>query len=412
MDRGAVTRFTAEKLRKSHLLTRAWRLWRGGQQGRAIRREYRDAMAAFRAAGGRDEDLTAAAMWHRVLQRLRRRGIDMTSRRKPLHILYATKPSDWEPHNIPPAIEKVAACTTYYAYQRLPDLKAASTAVTRRQCDDDLVAFVREVHRTQPVDVFLSYLCGVHLSGKAVAAIGDLGIATALFHLDDRLHFDTSQVTGFLSGPKAVAADYDVCLTASDDSIVKYANAGGRAVLWPEGANPDVFRPVDGPFQFDVSFVGARYGHRALLIDYLRRHGIKVSCFGAGWEHGGVSQERMVEIFSRSRVTLGFGYIGYSEEQHFKGRDFEVPMSGGLYLTSANRYLPLVYEIGREIVTYDDPVDCLAQVRKLLADSARSEAIRKAGLERARSCHTWQHRIQQAIDGFCGLPPVLVRDGA
>jgi spore maturation protein CgeB len=80
-------------------------------------------------------------------------------------------------------------------------------------------------------------------------------------------------------------------------------------------------------------------------------------------------------------------------------------MSGGLYLTSANRYLPLAYEIGREIVVYQNPSDCLTKIRSLLADPKRSEEIRAAGLQRARACHTWQHRIEQMIDGLCSLAP-------
>jgi glycosyltransferase involved in cell wall biosynthesis len=393
------------RLRSSVLLSRAWRVWRGGQQGRAIRREYHSYAEAFERAGGKRADLTAPMMWGKVCERLRARGITLGDTGRPLHILYATKPSPWEPHNIPPAIEKIGECSRYYVRERLPDAAKLPPAIARERCDEDFVRFVRELHARKPIDIVLSYLCGSHLSGKAVAEVGRLGIATALFHLDDRLHFDSSRLTGFASGPKGVATDYDVVLTVSDDSIVKYAALGARAVFWPEGANPDAFHPAPGPFQFDVSFVGAKYGHRGILVDFLRRRGVNVACFGAGWENGGVSQERMVEIFSRSRVTLGFGYIGYSDEQHFKGRDFEVPMSGGLYLTSANRYLAHVYDIGREILTYESPADCLTQIRRLLADPDRAETIRAAGLARARAYHTWQHRIQQMIDGFCGLGP-------
>jgi hypothetical protein len=344
-------------------------------------------------------------MWGRVCERLRSRGIAVGVAERPLHILYASKPSPWEPHNIPPAIARIGECSTYYVRERLPEVSNLSPSIARDRCDDDFVRFVRELHARKPIDIVLSYLCGSHLSGTAVAEVGQLGIATALFHLDDRLHFDPRGYPGFACGPKAVANDYDVCLTVSDDSIVKYAALGARAVFWPEGANPDAFRPAPGPFQFDVSFVGAKYGHRGILVDYLRRNGVNVACFGAGWENGGVSQGRMVEIFSRSRITLGFGYIGYSDEQHFKGRDFEVPMSGGLYLTSANRYLPHVYDIGREIVTYENQAGCLSRIRELLADPEGAEAIRAAGHARARACHTWQHRVQQMIDGFRGLAP-------
>lgn len=389
-------------------LTRLWRVVRGSIQGALIRRDHRRHLRQYQKAGGRAADLEEDRVWMQVLGRLQERGVDLATRRQPLHVLYATKPSGWEPHNIPPAISSVADLSLYYLYERIPNAQTMGDRALRQLCDADLFAFVSDLHRQRPIDVMLSYLCGTQLSAAVVQRINSMGIATALFHLDDRLHFDATAHNGFASGPAAVAAAYDVCLTASDDSIVKYAVRGGRAVLWPEGGNPDIFRPLQTPRIYDVAFVGARYGHRSLIIDYLRRHGLHVACFGAGWEQGGVSGERMVEIFSQSRIVLGFGYIGYSEEQHFKGRDFEVPMCGCVYLTSANRYVEQVYDVGREILVYRDPADCLRIIRELLADPTRCEAIRTAARRRALASHTWRHRIEYLLAGLAGRPRPLI----
>lgn len=389
-------------------LTRLWRVMRGSIQGALIRRDHRQHLRQYQKAGGLASDLEERRVWMQVHRRLRDRGIDLATRRQPLHILYATKPSGWEPHNIPPAISSVADLSLYYLYERIPGAREMGEWALRQHCDADLLAFVSDLHRRRPIDVMLSYLCGTQLSAAVVERINSMGIATALFHLDDRLHFDATAHNGFASGPAAVAAAYDVCLTASDDSIVKYAVRGGRAVLWPEGGNPDIFRPLETPRIHDVAFVGARYGHRSLLIDYLRRHGVHVACFGAGWEQGGVSDTRMVEIFSQSRIVLGFGYIGYSDEQHFKGRDFEVPMCGCVYLTSSNRYVEQVYDVGREILVYRDPADCLRIIRELLADPTRCDTIRTAARRRALASHTWRHRIEYLLAGLAGHPRPLI----
>ena len=75
-----------------------------------------------------------------------------------------------------------------------------------------------------------------------------------------------------------------------------------------------------------------------------------------------------------------------------KGRDFEIPASGGLYLTQHNLELSLVYDIGKEILTYKNTEDCAKTVSKLLDNSDQAELIRKAGQERCLKNHTYERR--------------------
>ena len=79
----------------------------------------------------------------------------------------------------------------------------------------------------------------------------------------------------------------------------------------------------------------------------LKKAGIDIAAFGKGWPGGTLSDREMVELYSRSRINLGFSGIGSSRRLcHLKGRDFEVPMSGGLYLTQDHPELELVYKVG------------------------------------------------------------------
>ncbi len=76
-----------------------------------------------------------------------------------------------------------------------------------------------------------------------------------------------------------------------------------------------------------------------------------------------------------------------------KLRDFEVPMSGNLYLTQDNPELALVYDVDKEIVTYKDENDCAKKVKWLLNNPEQAEKIRKAGRKRALKDHTWEKRF-------------------
>jgi hypothetical protein len=63
-----------------------------------------------------------------------------------------------------------------------------------------------------------------------------------------------------------------------------------------------------------------------------KNHGIEVEAFGFGWPNGSLSTREMVRKYSRSKINLGFGGVAnLSDTYCLKGRDFEIPMSRGLY---------------------------------------------------------------------------------
>ena len=160
-----------------------------------------------------------------------------------------------------------------------------------------------------------------------------------------------------------------------------------------EAADPEQHRPAEAPFVHDVSFIGARFGWRPRLIEGLRRRGLEVACFGNGWRNGPVSNEEMHLIYARSRINLGCGGIGHSRKLLcLKGRDFEVPMSGALYLTQHNPELAPLFDIGHEILTFTDVQDCARQIRAVLADPAGAAAMRAAARRRSLADHTYEAR--------------------
>ena len=271
---------------------------------------------------------------------------------------------------------------------RKPDWVSRRDSMNRAM----LTAF-HAANAEQPVDVVIGFLSGYTAAPETISEMTQLGAVVLNCCFDDKLGFPGRRVGGRYSSTAGIAHAVDLNLTSAPESLVKYAVHGGLALFTPEAADPGVHRPYDVPYEYDVSFVGGNYGKRGILIRKLAELGIKVECFGDGWPNGTVSDEEMVKIYSRSRINLGFAGIGYSNRlMCLKGRDFEVPMSGGLYLTQHNPELELVYEIGKEIVTYQDVEDCARQIRSLLADEIRAAAIRRAGRERALRDHTYEAR--------------------
>ena len=113
----------------------------------------------------------------------------------------------------------------------------------------------------------------------------------------------------------------------------------------------------------------------------------------------------LVRLFSQSRISLGFAtagntHLGAKRLTHLRLREFEAPMSGALYLTEDQPELAEYFEPGKEVLTYTDRDDLLGQVRRYLVHQEEAERIRRAGYERARREHTWQHRFTQLFDAL------------
>ena len=123
----------------------------------------------------------------------------------------------------------------------------------------------------------------------------------------------------------------DLNLTSDPAAAARYFAHGGLSLFHAEAADPEWYRPLGLPFEYDVSFVGAAYGWRPKLIEGLRRRGIAVACFGKGWPNGSVANEEMNGLYARSRVNLGCGGIGFSHKLLcLKGRDFEAWAGAGI----------------------------------------------------------------------------------
>ncbi|MCC6503787.1 MAG: glycosyltransferase [Deltaproteobacteria bacterium] len=251
----------------------------------------------------------------------------------------------------------------------------------------------------RPFDAVFCYLSGEQVTPDTVAALRTLGAPMVNLALNDKESFVGKMFGGQAQGARDICAGFDLCWTSTFDALEKYVVEGATPLYLPEGANPALHRPYEDEKKvYDVSFVGQRYGNRPDTIAKLREAGIKVEVFGPLWPNGPLSTEEMVRTWSRSRINLGFGGVhGLKETFCLKGRDFEVPMSGGLYLTEHHEELLPFFEVGREIVTYTDFSDLLIKIKWLLANPREAEAIRLAGRARALAEHTWEMRLEKVF---------------
>ena len=314
-----------------------------------------------------------------------------------LHIFLAFYVSTWE-SILPLSLKPFGKVTAFNWRAQNYDDTARDWLDKRDQMNAAMFEVFNQASSHQPIDVVVGYLSGYNTAPKTLRYMANAGAVIYNFCWDDKLNFPGKFIGGRYSSPAALASVVDLNLTNAPESLIKYAFHGGLAMFWPEAAHPAIHCPYDVPFEFDVSFVGACYGWRPKFIARLKKFGINVECFGKGWPNGPLSLEEMTKLYSKSRINLGFAGVGHSKKlMCLKGRDFEVPMSGGLYLTQDNSELSLVYEIGKEIITYHDVQDCAEKIKFLLANPEEAEKIRNAGRKRALRDHTWEKRFEDVF---------------
>lgn len=315
-----------------------------------------------------------------------------------LRIFAAFAQVNWEENNLQPALDEFGEVIRFkwdFHLQYLKDWHQRSKSTVNKM----LVEAVEKAHMERPIDVFFGYVSGRVVFPETIRRIEEMGIRTLSLSLDDQIKFYGKKEPSGYSGMAEIAPAFSLCWTSTESSIDKYKEVGARVIYMPAGANPKVYRPYDVPRDVEVSFIGQKYGMRPNVVEDLQSRDIPIQAFGKGWDGGEIPVEEMVKLYSRSRITLGFGTVGDSEAIIcLKGRDFEVPMSGGFYLTQYNHELEPYFKLGEEIVCYQDLDDMAEKIRYYLDHPDEAEAIRKAGYERSIAEHTWVKRFRTAFE--------------
>jgi spore maturation protein CgeB len=328
-----------------------------------------------------------------------------------------------------------------------PEIPAerAFLEANRPRLEAALLQQVQAEQRRRPLDLFFSYFYAGFCGRETIERIRALGIFTLNWYCNASYQFD-------LIAPLAPA--YDACLVPEKFRLEDYRRIGARPIYCQEAANPNFYRPAwregePNPYRHEVTFVGQRYGDRPAYLAHLARSGVPVRAWGVGWtgyaatvarapgrlrgllsarglaygarrllrlwqdrRHAlprgaagaALDDAQMVEVFSRSKINLGFSTVGETARTgrpifQVRLRDFEVPMAGGFYLTQYQPELEEFFEFGREIECFRTKEELVDKARYYLAPegAAEREAIRRRGFERARRDHTWHQRLTDAF---------------
>jgi hypothetical protein len=369
-----------------------------------------------------------------------------------MRIFFAVPRSAWVDLNLRRSLEDMGHELVRFDFPGWPD--DADPAWQRHgkpRTNERLLSAFRQAHAASPFDLVFGYFYSSVAYPETIDLLRQSGVPTVNFSCNNVHQFDLV---------RDIAPRFDACIVPELSAVPHFESVGARPLRIQLAANPRVYRPFPEPRQFDVVFVGQRYADRAEFLNHLHCNGVQVRAWGAGWQPSKrlnlanakaalalVEDERLdgvrrllrtrlaggsgsasvapvadvvdtstyggprllhadlIKMFSKSRISLGFATAGdshHSEKRltHLRLREFEAPMSGALYLTERQPELEEYFVPGQEVLTYGDRDELLQLARYYLAHPEQAERVRRAGFERARREHTWQHRFNQLFSAL------------
>ncbi|HKR62467.1 MAG TPA: glycosyltransferase [Thermoanaerobaculia bacterium] len=366
------------------------------------RREHYAGIASERGIVYREEDVIAS-----IRARLAKRGHTPTRRvRGEIHTFACIPMLGWHAHLLPDLRE--LGTLTLFDYESLDFHYAdfirhdAKSIELRDAMSARLLDTLRATHAERPVDWVFFYGGGQDIVPATVRAITEeLGIPVANMSLDDKQGWAGESAAPWRTGAVDITKEFDLYATSARVACEWHLVEGGRPIYMPEGFDASAYAPREVKRDIDVSFLGNAYGFRRALVRELEEHGVRVTTFGSGWSGAGWAKDP-VDVFNRSRINLGMGGIEYSESlTNVKGRDFEVPgTGGGMYLTTFNPDLALHFHVGEEIVCYRNRDELVELIRWYLAHPDEADAIAERGRARSLREHRWLHRYEKMLRAF------------
>lgn len=361
-----------------------------------VERAYRSKIKG--AAGAwKDEDVRRM-----LCDRATAAGVRLPERGAPdIHVFCIGTYYDHEAAGFLQALERVGRLSVFrnadgiYGLNPPKGLTFEQARVTHAHC---LLEQVSALHREHPVSFVIGTMTTHLLALDPLMRVRALGIPVVNIAMDDRLPEHWGTRGGERLGAIGLGPGVDLTLNTTREYVPRYLAEGCPAIHWPFGSDPDMFKPAESK-DLDVVFVGNNYGKRAALVKAIEAADIRIEAYGSGFRLGHIEGSRVAGLFGRAKIILGTGLVGHSSRVvTLKLRDFDGPMSGSLYLTTPNPDLAELYDIGREIVVYDDLADCIAKIKYYLGHDTERERIAAAGRIRAIRDHTWDARISRIFD--------------
>ena len=172
----------------------------------------------------------------------------------------------------------------------------------------------------------------------------------------------------------------DILLNSTESYIPKFDGLVKKSYWFPNSYPDEVIFPKDIEKTTDVGFCG----NDRPEIHYLDKFKIKKDLFVIG--------DDMVNAINSYKI-----HFNKNIADDINYRTFETTGCGTFLLTNYTPGLEKLFDIGKEIVVYNDLNDLDNKVKYYLENEEEREKIAKAGYERSKKDHTYFERSKKLI---------------
>jgi len=246
-----------------------------------------------------------------------------------------------------------------------------------------------------------------------VVYLQDLSVATREFLELIRPH--TTLIVGQIASPlttQAYVTGLDIIISSFPHFVKRFREMGITSYYQPLAFDPRVLHCLEPSRRgIVVSFVGGIsgiHGKGTQLLEYIAsRTSIEFWGYGASSlppnspvrarHHGEVWGREMFQTLARSAITVN-RHIDVAEKFANNMRLFEATGCGALLITDYKDNLNELFDIGKEVVAYRTPEECVALINYYLAHPEAAAAIASAGQARTLHDHTYTKRMAQTAE--------------
>ena len=203
--------------------------------------------------------------------------------------------------------------------------------------------------------------------------------------------FDDPESSNFVSKP--VAKYFDAAFVANIASVEQYRSWGCANVFFrPFGfhashANADLDPSQIGSDDKDIDaciFCERESPWRKERLAHLEENIPTLYGRGRGWPLGYVEDAEMLDVYRRAKIGINL----HNSTGPINFRTYALPANGVMQICDNKYFLGQIFELGKEVVGYNDIEEVPDLVRFYLANESERIRIATAGYERAQRDYT------------------------
>lgn len=223
----------------------------------------------------------------------------------------------------------------------------------------------------------------------------------------------TKLIVGQIAYPpplnESVLKKYDLIISSLPNFVSKFKQMGIKSEYLKWCAESELIKKIKSKKRtYDVTYVGGFSPHHKSGTEVLEKAARKINIefWGYGEEfipvfspirktyHGQAWGRDMYEIFAKSKITIN-RHIGISGKYANNMRMFDATLMGALLITDHKSNISEFFNVGKEIITYNNSNELVERVKYYLSHPLEREKIAKAGQLRTLKDHSYKIRMAE-----------------